>query len=652
MFDIIRHRRGDDFMSVRKTYSHLAAFITLVAMLAALPTFAETGAGKSDKTSSTVIRVAPPAPVFNDEARLAELAARRSRVAEKIGPNALLLLYSAEPRVYTNDVDYEYRQENNLYYLTNLKQKGATLVLMPGNRQTPEILFLPKRDPAAETWTGHMYSPEEARALSGVSEIWEATEFEPFMRAMRTRQPYRPQGAARLMSNERAGSARPVTPPVPQAAQPTNDASAATPKNPVTTQSTANLTTANTTATQATATQTASQTPQATAVSNPAIASSSTTGYETLFAAAAQDDAELYLLMPREAESREFKQEQTYAAQWARTSSGFSLRDAWPIFTEMRLRKSPMELQLLQHAIDITGEALGRSMAVAGRVGWEYEVEAEVEYTFKRRNADFWGYPSIVGCGPNATTLHYNDSQGRIVPGSLLLMDVGAEYGHYTADVTRTFPVSGKFTREQAEIYNIVFAAQEAAARATRPGATLNDVHNAAAEVIKDGLMKLGLITDKSSNQYRIWFMHGNSHFLGMNVHDVGTRATKLDVGMTFTNEPGIYIREDALDYLPKNAENEKFIAAVRPAFEKYKSIGVRIEDDMLVTADGVKWMTAAIPRTIPDIEAFIAKASRELKISALTGPKMMQEFFGVFQDRHREHQREPRAFVSKIHLH
>jgi len=620
-------------MSVRKTYSHLAAFITLVAMLAALPTFAETDASKSDKTSSSVIRVAPPAPVFNDEARLAELAARRARVAEKIGPNAILLLYSAEPRVYTNDVDYEYRQENNLYYLTNLKQKGATLVLMPGNRQTPEILFLPKRDPAAETWTGHMYSPEEARALSGVSEIWEATEFEPFMRAMRTRVPYRPQGAARLMSNESVGSNRPVTPPVPQAAQPTNEASAGTPKNPVTTQSTANLTTANTTATQATGNQTASQTPQATTVSNAASVSAAT-GYETLFAAAAQDEAELYLLMPREAESREYRQEQAYAAQWARTSSGFSLRDAWPIFTEMRLRKSPMELQLLQHAIDITGEALGRSMAVAGRVGWEYEVEAEVEYTFKRRNADFWGYPSIVGCGPNATTLHYNDSQGRIVPGSLLLMDVGAEYGHYTADVTRTFPVNGKFTREQAEIYNIVFAAQEAAARATRPGATLNDVHNAAAEVIKDGLLKLGLITDKSSNQYRIWFMHGNSHFLGMNVHDVGTRATKLDVGMTFTNEPGIYIREDALDYLPKNAENEKFIAAVRPAFEKYKSIGVRIEDDMLVTADGVKWMTAAIPRTITDIEAFVAKASRELKISALTGPQMMQEFFGVFEER------------------
>jgi Xaa-Pro aminopeptidase len=552
-------------MSISRNFRHLTAIVALFALTLALPVLSTTRASDS-KSASSVIRVAPPAPVISDEARLAELSSRRARVAEKLGATAVLVLFSAEPRVYTNDVDYEYRQENNLYYLTNLKQKGATLVMMPGNQQTPEILFLPKRDPAAETWTGHMYSPEEARKISGIGEIWEANEFEPFMRALRLNQPYRPQGAAILLSGQAAAHA---------------------------------------------------QTPQGSAVGNPSTASASS-GSEALFAAAAQGDAELFLLMPRETESREYKREQNFAAQWARTSSGYGVRDAWPIFTEMRLRKSPMELQFLQHAIDITGEALGRSMAVAGRVNWEYEVEAEVEYTFKRRNADFWGYPSIVGCGPNATTLHYDISQGSIKPGDLLLMDVGAEYGHFSADVTRTFPVNGKFTREQAEIYNIVYAAQEAAARATHPGITLGDVHNASAEVIKDGLLKLGLITDRNSNQYRVWFMHGNSHFLGMNVHDVGTRATKLDVGMTFTNEPGIYIREDALEYLPKTPENEKFIAAVRPAFEKYKNIGVRIEDDMLVTADGVKWMTVAIPRSIADIEAFIARASRELKTSGL----------------------------------
>ncbi len=128
----------------------------------------------------------------------------------------------------------------------------------------------------------------------------------------------------------------------------------------------------------------------------------------------------------------------------------------------------------------------------------------------------------------------------------------------------------------------------------------------------------MGLITDKNSDQYRIWFMHGTSHWLGMNVHDVGGRGVRLEPGMVFTNEPGIYIREDALDVLPKTPENERFIAAVRPAFEKYKNIGVRIEDDLLVTANGPEWMTKALPRSIADVEAFMARAQREVRVSAI----------------------------------
>ena len=604
-------------MNMRKAYLKRASLLALVSLCLSVFVIHSAASGEKDSKTATApaIRITPPAPVFDDAARVSELTSRRQRAAQKVGPQSIMVLFSTEPRVYTNDVDYEFRQENNLYYLTNLNQKGATLVLMPGNPQLPEILFLPRRDPAAETWTGHMYSPEEARRLSGIREIWEAGEFEPFMRALRNRQPYRPKAEATLMSAETNASAQPITPPVPQAAQTTQAAGAAIPARPVSNQTPAIVTTTN-----------ASSTPQASNVSatqaaNVAAANTSatTTGFETLFRAMTNNEAGLYLLLPREPESREYKQEQNFAAQWAKMTTGFNVRSAAPIFAEMRLRKSPMELKLLQHAIDITTEAFGRSMAAAGRSQWEYEVEAEVEYTFKRRNADQWGYPSIVGCGPNATTLHYQESQGRIRPGSLLLMDVGAEYGHYTADVTRTFPVNGKFTPEQAEIYNIVLAAQEANARATKPGAIFpNDVHGAALEVIKDGLLRLGLITDRNSDQYRIWFMHGTSHWLGMNVHDVGGRGVKLEPGMVFTNEPGIYIREDALEYLPKTPENEKFIAAVRPAFEKYKNIGVRIEDDMLVTADGVRWLTAALPRTIPEIESMIARASRELKARAV----------------------------------
>ena len=503
--------------------------------------------GETEGSPASVIRITPPAPVFDDAKRREELAARRKRVAESIGPKGVLILFSAEPRVYTNDVDYQFRQENNLYYLTNLNQKGAILVLMPGNPQTPEILFLPRRNPAAETWTGHMYSAQEAAQLSGIKEIWEASEFAAFANAMRNHEAYRPKPENILMSTATADA----------------------------------------------------------------------TGFESLFSAATNNQASLYLLQfPPEGESREYRQEQRFAATWTK-ESGFTIQKASPIFSQMRVRKSPMELQLMQHAIDISIEAHQRAQAFASQAKWEYEVDAQVAYTFKLRNADNWGYPDIVGCGPNATTLHYVESQGSVKPGDLILMDVGAEYGHYSADVTRTFPVSGKFSKEQAEIYQIVYDAQEAGAKVIKPGATLSQVHNAASEVIKDGLLRLGLITDRSLDwQYRIWFMHGTSHWLGMNVHDVGG-GSQFAPGMVFTNEPGIYIRPDALDNLPKTADNEKFIAAVKPVFEKYKGIGVRIEDDMLVTEVGVKWMTAALARSIPDIESFIAKARREQRLTA-----------------------------------
>ena len=502
------------------------------------------------KTTPPIIRITPPTPVIEDKERLAELAQRRARVAQSIGNKSFLILFSTEPRVYANDVDYPFRQENNLYYLTTLKQKGATLVLLPGNTQTPEILFLPKRNPAAETWTGHMYSPQEANQISGVKEIWDATEFKPFIEALRNRQPYRPKDENIFLSTLPAG--------------------------PV-------MTNGN--------------------------------GFEPLLEAAGKNEAALYVLMTRELESREYKQEQRFATDWVKTASGYTVKNAWPIFSEMRLKKSPLEVRLLQHAIDISIEAHERAWAAAGEAKWEYEVDSVMAYTFKLRNADNWGYPDIVGCGPNATTLHYEESQGPVKSGELLLMDVGAEYEHYSADITRTFPVNGKFSPEQAAVYQIVYDAQEAVAKASKPGATLSDVNRAGTEVVKEGLLKLGLITDRNSlNQYRVWFMHGTSHWLGMNVHDVGGGA-KIEPGVVFTNEPGIYVRPDALDYLSygwKQEDWDKFKAAVRPAFEKYKGIGVRIEDDMLITPEGPKWLSEALPRKMSDIEDFIAKARKQ----------------------------------------
>lgn len=534
------------FMNLRVVLALALTFATLVVL-------APSGFGvKAERKISvpSVVRIAPAAPVFDEKERLTELAQRRARVAESIGSRSFLVLFSAEPRVYANDVDYPYRQENNFYYLTNLKQQGATLVLLPGNTQTPEILFLPRRNPAAETWTGHMYSPQEANQISGVKEIWEATEFKPFLDALRNRQPYRPTKSENIFMSSLPGDTK----------------------------------------------------------------MANGNGFEPLLEAAGKNEASLYMLMTREQESREYRQEQRFVADWVKTASGYTVKNAWPILVEMRLKKSPMELRLLQHAIDISTEAHERAWAAAGEAKWEYEVDAVIAYTFKLRNADSWGYPDIVGCGPNATTLHYQESQGPVIPGSLLLMDVGAEYGHYSSDITRTFPVNGKFSPAQAAIYQIVYDAQEAVAKASKPGVTLSDVSRAGTAVIKDGLLKLGLITDRNSDQYRLWFMHGTSHWIGMNVHDVGGGA-KFQPGVTFTNEPGIYVRLDAMDYLPfgwKQEDWDKFKTAVRPAFEKYKGIGVRIEDDMLITETGVKWMSEALPRKLSDIEDFIAKARKQ----------------------------------------
>lgn len=524
-------------MRIRKRFDVLC--LSGLAVLGLSLPFAAVNA---DVSPATTIHVTPPAPVFDDAKRLDELAARRKQIAEAIGPKAMLVMFSADPRVYTNDVDFPFRQENNLFYLTNLNQKGATLLMMPGTA-LPEILFLPRRNPAAETWTGHMYSAEEAAHLSGIKEIWAISEFDPFIKAVRNKESYSPK-----------------------------------PENVLMTSRTAAL---------------------------------SGSEFSPLLKAIETQEASLCLVqVPERGESKEYRQEQRFANDW-RTAPGVTLKAVAPIFAAMRAKKSPMELALLQHAIDISIEAHERAWVAAANAKWEYEIDAEVARIFKLRNADNWGYPDIVGCGANATTLHYEELQSPCKPGDLLLMDVGAEYGHYSADVTRTTPVNGKFSPAQAAIYQIVYDAQEAAAKAAKPGANLSDAHRASLEVIKAGLLKLGLITDANSDQYRMWFMHGNGHWLGMNVHDV-SGGGRFEAGMTFTNEPGIYIRPDALDNLPKTPENQQLIDAIKPAFEKYKGIGVRIEDDMLITPEGVKWMTAALPRSIADIEAFIAKARRE----------------------------------------
>jgi Xaa-Pro aminopeptidase len=219
-----------------------------------------------------------------------------------------------------------------------------------------------------------------------------------------------------------------------------------------------------------------------------------------------------------------------------------------------------------------------------------------------------WGYPSIVGSGPNATILHYNESSRRMEPGDLLLVDAAANYQGYTGDITRTYPVNGTFTREQRDIYEIVLAAQEAGMKAAVAGARTNAVQAACDDVLRAGLVRLGLVTEPTGQQFKIWSTHGVMHMIGMDVHDVGSLRTFVP-GMTFVIEPGIYIREAALDTLPKTPENLAFIEKVRPVVQKYRNIGVRIEDSFLLTPAGLERLSSAVPRTIDEIERFMDRS-------------------------------------------
>jgi Xaa-Pro aminopeptidase len=245
----------------------------------------------------------------------------------------------------------------------------------------------------------------------------------------------------------------------------------------------------------------------------------------------------------------------------------------------------------------------GMRAAAPGR--HEYEVESAIEAVYLKNGAMKPGYESIVGSGPNSMVLHYRDSSRKMERGDLLLVDAAGSYQGYTGDITRTYPVSGTFTPAQREIYELVLAAQEAGIKTVKAGNRVSDITTACTEVIKKGLLKLGLITDTSGDQYRIWATHGPVHWIGLHVHDVGVTSV-LAPGMAFVIEPGIYIREQALETLPATKENLAFIEKVRPVMKKYLNTGVRIEDSFLLTPTGLDRLSAPVPRTIAEIESYM----------------------------------------------
>jgi Xaa-Pro aminopeptidase len=250
----------------------------------------------------------------------------------------------------------------------------------------------------------------------------------------------------------------------------------------------------------------------------------------------------------------------------------------------------------------------------------EFEIRAMVEYFFLRNGGDGPAYASIVGSGPNSTTLHYNADDRCMNDGEVLLFDVGTYFDGYAADVTRTIPVNGRFTTEQRAIYEIVLAAQKAAESRIRPGATWTELNDAANAEIANGLARLGLIdspdatydcgtaaSPRSCRQHRMFYMHGLGHGVGLEVHDpdISTSAG-FQPGSAVTIEPGIYVRADAFDWLPDSPANRAMAARLRPALERYVSVGVRIEDVYIFSDNGVERASRGAPREIDDVEALM----------------------------------------------
>jgi Xaa-Pro aminopeptidase len=281
-----------------------------------------------------------------------------------------------------------------------------------------------------------------------------------------------------------------------------------------------------------------------------------------------------------------------------------ALVDVATVVHEMRRVKQPEEVELLTRAITISGEAHLAAMARAQPGLYEYEIEAVLRGAFRSRGSERVAYEPIVGSGPNATILHYVKNQRQMREGELLLVDAGCEYGYYAADITRTFPVSGRFSPVQRAVYDVVLAAQAASIAKAGPGATLEQIHEAATRVICEGLVELGVLGNSAEvafteGTYKPFFMHKTSHYLGMDVHDVGRyyeqgKPRPLEPGVVITVEPGLYFSPEA----PEPAA-------------RFRGIGVRIEDDLLIEPDGVRVLSGGVPKDPTDVERACRGSSR-----------------------------------------
>ncbi len=320
----------------------------------------------------------------------------------------------------------------------------------------------------------------------------------------------------------------------------------------------------------------------------------------------------------------------SFARDFAARHPGLEWRNAHPVLDSLRTRKSPTELAMLRRAIAITVEGQREAMRAIRPGTWEYEVDALLLDAFRRTGGDGVAFVSIIGSGPNSTQYHYNANNRQMQAGEVVVMDIGAGWGGYAADVTRTVPVSGRFTAEQRDVYRLVREAQAAAERTVKPGSSFQAWRDSARAVVARGVARLGLTEGVDATldppwadqcegnpvactQAFLYMAHGLGHGIGLEVHDrphPWYGAGSFAEGDVFTIEPGIYISTRLLDMLPDTPRNRAMIARVRRVVERYQNVGVRIEDDYAVTPTGLEWLSRA-PRELAEVEAEMARRPR-----------------------------------------
>jgi Xaa-Pro aminopeptidase len=467
----------------------------------------------------------------------AEYQARRAAVAKAVGADSMFVAFSSRPARRTGDVDWPFRQEDSLLYLTGMTAPDATLVMLPGETEHREVIFSADRDPQNERWTGRILSAEEVARTTGVKEVFSARRADAFVDAVL-------QGGGFGAPGPGAYYATPVAP--------------------------------------------------------------------SFVAAFRAGRAQVWLLLQDRGSRGAPTHEQQFADDLRRRYPEIRIRDASPLLLSMREIKSDTEIALIQRAVDITVEAQKEAMRRVLTAARESDVQAAIEFTFRSHGACCWAFPSIVAAGRNATTLHYEANNDPIVRGGLLLTDIGAEVEGYSADVTRTYPASGVFSAAQRAIHEVVYAAQAETLPLMRAGHRFVEVNDTAQQVVGRELAKLGLVTKNLREQSELYLFHGVGHPLGLQTHDVYDRQRVFAPNMVFTNEPGVYVRKDdviASEVFRKLAAAEQ--QSVRAALDRYDGIGVRIEDDVLITAGEPKVMSAAAPRRARDVEAFMGAAKK-----------------------------------------